>query len=227
MTKLKEAYVTEKTLAARTRRWQRLLRPHLSGNRSREFVLKPDSSALLVIDMQRFFLDRKSHAHLPAANAIVSNVQELLATYRHREQPVVFTRHALLRDEDAGIMGRWWGDVPRDGDQLAEIIPALQPLPGELVLRKTRYSPFVGTEFDAMLRACGARQLVVTGVMTHLCCECAARDAFMRDYEVFIVFDATATQCEELHIASLRTLSDGFAMPVTTAEVLRCLHREK
>ena len=57
--------------------------------------------------------------------------------------------------------------------------------------------------------------------MTHLCCESTARAAFMKDFEVYFVVDATATQYEELHLSSLRTLSDGFAVPVTTDHVLK------
>jgi len=62
--------------------------------------------------------------------------------------------------------------------------------------------------------------VVITGVMTHLCCESTARDAFMRDLEVFFVIDATATDQEDLHMGSLRALADGFAIMVTTKEVL-------
>ena len=56
--------------------------------------------------------------------------------------------------------------------------------------------------------------------MTHLCCETTARDAFMRDYEVYFAVDATGTDDEELHCATLQTLSSGFAVPVSTAEVI-------
>jgi bifunctional isochorismate lyase/aryl carrier protein len=65
--------------------------------------------------------------------------------------------------------------------------------------------------------------IVITGVMTHLCCESTARDAFMKDLDVFLVVDGTASKTEDLHISSIKTLTDGFAMPVTTSEVVRWL----
>ena len=57
--------------------------------------------------------------------------------------------------------------------------------------------------------------------MTHLCCETTARDAFMRDYDVYFIVDATATETESLHISSLRTLTDGFTIPMKTSEILK------
>ena len=61
---------------------------------------------------------------------------------------------------------------------------------------------------------------MICGVMTHLCCETTARDAFMRGFDVYFVMDATATCNEELHLSSLLTLSHGFAVMVETEEVL-------
>jgi len=62
--------------------------------------------------------------------------------------------------------------------------------------------------------------VLITGVMTHLCCETTAREAFVRDFKVFFAIDGTATKSDDLHVASLKTLTDGFAIPVTTEEVL-------
>jgi bifunctional isochorismate lyase / aryl carrier protein len=59
--------------------------------------------------------------------------------------------------------------------------------------------------------------------MTHLCCETTARSAFMRGFEVFFTMDGTATYNEQLHRASLLTLSHGFALPVLMDELLRLM----
>ncbi len=63
--------------------------------------------------------------------------------------------------------------------------------------------------------------LVITGIMTHLCCETTARDAFMRDYEIYFVIDSTASYNETLHVSSLMTLTNGFAIPVKTDTILK------
>ncbi len=205
----------------RTKEWQRIVEPYLSSHRTNTHVFSPERSALLVIDMQRYFLESDSHAFIPAATGIVGNVASIIEAYRHRDLPLIFTRHANRRGSPAGSMERWWGDVLYEDDKLSEISPALAPEPGEHVLRKSRYSAFVGTDLEDRLRRLGIERVLITGVMTHLCCETTARDAFMRDFDVFLVIDGTASKSEDLHTASLRTLADGFAMPVTTEEVLR------
>jgi len=201
----------------------RLAKPYMSRHRTANHRFTPKGSALLVIDMQGLFLDRSSHSHLPDAENIIGNVRDLIDAYRNRSLPIIFTRHATKPSESAGAMGRWWGDVVRDGDKAGEIDPRFAPKKGEKVLRKTRYSAFVGTGLERYLRAQSVSSIVITGVMTHLCCESTARDAFMRDFDVFLVVDGTASKTEDLHVSSIKTLTDGFAIPVTTSEVVRWL----
>jgi isochorismate hydrolase len=120
-------------------------------------------------------------------------------------------------------MGRWWADRIRDEDPMSRIVSSLKPKDSEIVLRKTKYNAFSGTDLEARLRRQGVKQLLITGVMTHLCCETTARDAFTRDFDVFVVIDGMTSSSEDLHVSSLKTLVDGFAIPVTTDEVLRWL----
>lgn len=191
------------------------------------FPFNYKKSALLVIDMQRFFLDKSSHAYLPMAESIVPKIISLVKSYRMRNLPVIFTRHALKKGENPGIMKRWWRDVIRNENRSSQIIDSLKPFVQKDVLRKTRYSAFWRTNLEKMLRSKGVKQLVITGVLTHLCCETTARDAFLRDFEVFFVIDATATDNLDLHLASLKTLSDGFAIPVTTKDIMSKVERAR
>jgi bifunctional isochorismate lyase / aryl carrier protein len=201
----------------------RLAKPYMSRHRTANHKLTPKRSALLVIDMQELFLDKSSHSYLPDVEDIIGNVRDLIDAYRKHSLPVIFTRHATKKSESAGAMGRWWGNVVRDGDKAGEIDPRFAPSNGEKVIRKTRYSAFVGTDLLQHLYAESVSSLVITGVMTHLCCESTARDAFMRDFDVFLVVDGTASKTEDLHVSSIKTLTDGFAIPVTTSEVVRWL----
>jgi isochorismate hydrolase len=175
---------------------------------------------LLVIDMQYFFCNPSSHAYFKGSTAIIPTIHQLISIYRQQSLPVIFTRYALLRTESPGAMGRWWNDVLYDDDDLSNIIAPLDPLTNELVIRKIQYSAFFETDLDQILKKRKITTILITGVLTHLCCETTARDAFMRDYDVFFVTDATASDKQNLHSASLRTLSDGFATLVTTDEVL-------
>ncbi len=79
--------------------------------------------------------------------------------------------------------------------------------------------PSIGTSLEQELRSRGVEQVVVTGVMTHLCCETTARTAFVRGFEVFFCVDGTATYTEAFQRASLLNLAHGFALPVLCEEI--------
>ncbi len=178
------------------------------------------SSALLVLDMQNFFLDEESHAFVPSAAAIVPNIDRLIGQFRRQGRPVVFTRHAIEDGEDAGIMERWWSEVVREGSRQSMISDRIRLVESDKLIRKTRYSAFIGTDLEEFLMGSGVRNVVVTGVITHLCCESTAREAFMRDFVVYFVVDATASWTEDLHLSSLKTIADGFGLPVETADLI-------
>jgi isochorismate hydrolase len=93
----------------------------------------------------------------------------------------------------------------------------------DTTLPKKRYSAFFGTDLDKVLRSRGIRDLIISGVMTNLCCETTARDAFMKDYRVFFLIDGTATRRSELHLATLKNLGFGFAYLLTCDELIQKL----
>jgi nicotinamidase-related amidase len=199
----KRAYITTKRFARETGglvRW--------SSNAGR-IAFTPGATALLVVDMQGWFLEPTSHAYLPSAAHIVPGLASLSQVFRENGLPVVFTRH-LNTQEDAGALGLWWSDLIRVEDPLSEIASALDTSVG-VVLTKNQYDAFHGTGLEDMLRERGVKRVVVTGVATHLCCETTARSAFVRGFEVTFPVDGTATYDEHHHLATLLNLSHGFA----------------
>ena len=191
-----------------------------SLNRCRRNVslpFKPEKSALLILDMQRFFLDERSHAFIPSAAPIVPRIKQLAYLFVERGLPVILTRH-LNTKKNAGLMDVWWRDLIDESDKRSEIVPDLR-LPESVVQKKTQYDAFYQTSLEDDLRGGGVTQLVVTGVMTHLCCETTARSAFMRGFVVFFPVNGTATYNEEYHRAALLNLSHGFAQPVLVEEL--------
>jgi isochorismate hydrolase len=219
---MNEKYITDQTLDEKVRVWLAEIQPYSRTYRRHSFKYKQNEAALLVIDMQRYFLDPVSRAYLPAGPAIIPRVQQLQNVFRQSNRPIFFTRYASTGVHD-GMMGRWWKELLLENDALSDIIPSLRPQPSECCLFKNQYSAFVKTNLDARLQEKKITQLVVSGVMTHLCCESTVRDAFMRGFEVFLPIDATATRNEDLHIASLKMMADGFAVLKTTEELLHCL----
>lgn len=191
----------------------------------RGFTLNVERAALLVVDMQNGFLDPKGVSHLPAAPAIVPAVAAVAAAFRRAGRPVFFTRHAVAADGgNAGIMPVWWGRPSlTDGTWDAELIPSLPREAGDVVIGKCRYSVFVATDLEQRLRQARAEDVVIAGVMTNLCCETSARDAFMRDFRVFFLADGTAAPTLAMHRASLLNLAYACATVTTADDVLAAL----
>ncbi len=174
----------------------------------------PDKTALLVIDMQHYFDD--------IASAIQHNIQSIIQACRQAGAKIAFTRHGHLDPvRDGGMLAKWWGDLIIYGTDEWELIEVLCPTADELIIDKMRYSAFLDTNLDQWLKQNGIENLIITGVLTNCCCETTAREAFVRDYRVFFVADATATVTDELHLASLKNLAFGFAHIVGTAELCR------
>uniref|UniRef100_A0A1D1XHR5 Isochorismatase n=1 Tax=Anthurium amnicola TaxID=1678845 RepID=A0A1D1XHR5_9ARAE len=164
----------------------------------------PTSAALLVIDVQNHFA-AISQPILPALNTTVD-------LCRSQGIPVFFTRHRHRSPDDYGMLGEWWGgDLIIDGNPDADLLPGLHRREGDPVVEKHTYSAFVGTGLEEALRRVGVEEVIVTGVMTNLCCETTAREAFVRGFRVFFSTDATGTSNKELHEATLMNMAYGFA----------------
>ncbi len=183
-------------------------------------MYKFSSSALLVIDMQLYFLTPGADAFLgDKSRQIIGNALELIDKFRAENKPVIFTRHAHKKGESTGQMGKWWNNkLPWEGDQQSELIPELEPRVDELVITKTRYSAFEKTDLEKYLRKQNIETLVVCGVMTHLCVETTVRHGFILDFQLVIVEDACATQSEAHQRAALLNLGHGFAKILKTSE---------
>ena len=104
-----------------------------------------------------------------------------------------------------------------DGTPESEIHEDIAPHPGEKVIKKHRYSAFYNTDLETILCCRGIEDIVIVGVMTNMCCESTARDAFYRDYRIFFLADGTGGINEEMHVASLLNLAYGFA-DITSVE---------
>lgn len=165
----------------------------------------PKTCALLVIDVQNYFSSMVGPI-LPALNTTIDFC-------RRASIPVIFTRHCHKSPVDYAMLGEWWdNDLIFDGTPQAELVSGLHLRQGEdEVLEKHTYSAFYGTCLEKHLRELGVEEVIVTGVMTNLCCETTAREAFVRGFRVFFSTDATATATLELHEATLKNMAYGFA----------------
>jgi len=218
------AYVTRKTLKAKARAWMDDATGYTYPRPG--WALSPDRAALLVIDMQRYFAHPEGRSYLPATAAILENINRLATAFRHRRRPVIFTRHGHDGMDDLGALGTFWGDHIRKGEPDWEIAPGLDVHASDLIVDKNRYDSFHGTGLESILREKNAEQVVITGVMTHLCCETTARSAFVRDLEVYFAADATATSRLELHTGTLRSLANGFGILFLADDAIKIINEK-
>jgi len=213
-----ERYVTPDNMDLRCSAWLEEIR---SGTRPRPWLtVAPDRCALLVIDMLRHFAHPDGRSYLPATQAVVPGIMRLLQRWRELAAPVVFTAHSHGVSEDTGMLGKFFNDHIRRGEDDARIIDELAPLAGETVITKSTYDAFHGTGLQEHLRSVGADQVLVTGVLTQLCCETTARSAFVRGFEVYVAADATATATEDLHTGSLKGMASGVAVITSSTELI-------
>jgi ureidoacrylate peracid hydrolase len=185
--------------------------------------LAPGRTALLLIDMQKDFADPEGGlgqdgTDMTAPQAAVKQASRLADAARQAGVPCVFVR-LITRPEDETQFLREWkhrrnsDDPPlcREGTPGAEFVGP-QPRGGELVFSKKRYNAFIGTGLDAHLRGEGIDTLVVAGLTTECCIDSSVREAFERDYHVFVVEDATACYEPGLHRAALKALGLNCAL---------------
>lgn len=202
----KECYLTPENFGQKIKNWQQDLvdyQPHPK----KTAALTINTAALLVLDMQEYFLSPDSHAFIPQATHLLSTLEELQRFFQYHQRPVIQTQH---RDSMDSPMARWWQHTLTPSHPNFKITPQLH-LPRSIQIQKHHYSAFHHTSLTALLKTCQVKQVVIAGVMTHLCCETTARGAFMEGFDVIFLIDGTATYNEDLHRGSLRALAHGFA----------------
>ncbi|KAF5203922.1 Isochorismatase hydrolase family protein [Thalictrum thalictroides] len=146
------------------------------------------------------------------AKPIIPTIKTTINLCRKASIPIIFTRHSHKSPSDYGMLGEWWNnDLVIDGTIEAELITEIGRQSEDKVVEKNTYSAFRGTGLEEYLKEKGIEEVIITGVMTNLCCETSAREAFIRGFRVFFSTDATATSSKELHDATLKNLAYGFA----------------
>lgn len=168
-----------------------------------DWIPEKGRTAVLLIDLQAYFRE--------IIRPILDNLVHLLSAVRKNRIPLIFTQHGHIPGEDHGMLGRWWSDLIKEGSADARLIPELEVSEEEVVIPKKTYSAFHETGLEERLRSLNVSDLVIGGVMTNLCCETTARDAFVRDFRVFFLGDGTSTVSEDFHLAALENLGYGFA----------------
>ena len=211
--------------------------------------IDPKRTALIVVDMQRFFLEPDQPAYLPGgdgaptAAAVIENSVNAVDLCRRHGIQVIWSRWGLRGD--GWDVGRWapkwptWQAGTPAGpsweNPATQIVDALKPAPGEPVFDKSRYSSFWGTPLDTFLQHMPhVDPLVILGVTTGFCVRYTVEDAFSRDYAVVVLADCTTAINDPIgpehpgsgqYIAALRDFAIGLGDVWTLAELEADLER--
>ncbi len=179
------------------------------------WIPEKDRTAVLLIDLQEYFRE--------IIAPILDNVIKVIRAAREGSLPLFFTQHSHAPGEDHGILGEWWNDLIIRGRKEANLLSELTLIPEDHLIPKTTYSAFHNTDLEEKLRKSGITDLVIGGVMTNLCCETTARDAFARDFRVFFLADGTSTIREDFQLATLKNLGYGFATLLSCDQLAKIL----
>lgn len=183
-------------------------------------------SALVVIDVQRDFCDSPEPSGRPPRRdemrAMAVRLDRLIGQARTLGVPVIFVRtiHDDATNSDAWCARRGSIEEPscRPGTPGVEFF-VVQPQ-DDVVVTKRRYSAFVGTELEMVLRRLGRDSIVLTGVMTDVCVETTARHGMCLDFFATVVADCCEAASTERHEQALRSVSQSFGLVATAEEVL-------
>jgi nicotinamidase-related amidase len=189
------------------------------------FPFDAGRAALVIIDMQRDFLEPGGFGaalgnDVSRLKGVVAPTRRLLDAARAAGMFIVHTREGhppdlgdlppakrrrgrgALRIGDKGPMGR----ILVQGEPGHDIIPELEPIPGEAVVDKPGKGAFYATNLDLILRNRGITQLVICGVTTEVCVNTTAREANDRGYECLVLSDCTGSYFPEFHEQALRMM---------------------
>jgi bifunctional isochorismate lyase/aryl carrier protein len=191
----------------------------LAGTRGRRPLPDLSRAALVLLDLQRIFVDPDSPAFLPAWPAVEPNARRLAAAFRAAQRPVIMTRHVHGTSDPGGTLSHFFGRLLTDGDPLSELVPSWEPGPQDAVIDKPRHSAFERSTLAGTLREADAGVVVLAGVQAHLCVLATAVEAGSHDVLPVVALDAVAAPSLGLHTASLVALSGGLSWLATVDEV--------
>ncbi|MBM7046561.1 cysteine hydrolase family protein [Rhizobium lusitanum] len=191
------------------------------------FSVNPKTTALINVDIQNCFV-QDSPVAAPGGAAIIPRINKLADAVRRTGGLVIHTAHVVRPDgSTTGVMGEFNAAIKAGllykGRPSAELHPDLAIAETDLVVDKPRYGAFYGTDVELILRNRGIESVIVTGITTNVCCETTAREANMRDFQVFFISDGTATfdlpdvSAEQVQKAVCATLAMAFAQ-IETAD---------
>ena len=189
-------------------------------------------TALIVVDMQNYFVAEHFAQSVPLSRAIVPNINRLAKALREAGGTVIW-----IQTTATGALQHWGRHhehmlTPErvekrlaglaDGSDGFQIYPKLEVSPADIRVKKIKYSALIGDSSNLLdlLKQRGIESVLVTGTATNVCCESNARDAMLLDFRVVMVSDGNASWTDDEHAATLNSCAVFFGDVMTTGEVI-------
>jgi nicotinamidase-related amidase len=199
---------------------------------ARDLEFHKEKAALLIVDMQNAFVDSNgslSRMGLDTSRTkiVIEPIKRLKSACNIANIPVIYLQHVHRADgKDSGLIDKVFPPIfqlehCKRNSWDAEIIPELKLEERDLVVEKYRFSGFFNTQLETVLRQLERDELIVCGIATNVCVESTVREAFNRDYNVFVPEETTASFFEIAEKASLENFRFAFARVVKLDEMIR------
>ncbi|WP_051287675.1 isochorismatase family protein [Photobacterium halotolerans] len=189
----------------------------LPSNQVLNWDINKKSCALLVHDMQRYFVNS-----LPEETAenLVTATERIMHWARKNNIPVIYSAQpGRMSLEQRGLLADLWGPGMRTCEEDRRVINELTPQSDDIVLTKWRYSAFFNSELEEILSARGCDSLMITGLYASIGIQATAIDAFTRDIRPIVIADATADFTRISHQQALNYMSDTCAKVISKLEL--------
>ncbi|GAE29830.1 cysteine hydrolase [Halalkalibacter hemicellulosilyticus] len=195
------------------------------------YLCRTLSSALVVVDMQNDFVAnegafRQAGYEVDHYQALEPTIMLMIEQARKEKIPVIFLKMVHSKENDgngAWVQRRKEKQHPnscRAGTWGCNFYNLLQPVEGDYVVVKHRYSAFMNEQFDQLLQSLQIDTMIMTGINTNTCVESTARDAHQRDYHVVVISDATACAFPDAYEPSLRNIDRHFGSVISSEKWL-------
>jgi ureidoacrylate peracid hydrolase len=190
----------------------------------------PRYAALIVVDVQNDFVSPEGSAgkrgdDVGAAMAMIPNLTGLIDQARRVGLTIIYIRttHSDWTDTASWVYRtsqKSGLSTCREGSWGAEFYDGIAPLPTERVVIKHRYSAFINTDLNTVLKARGVQSVLVCGVATNVCVETTARDGYMYDYYVTMIDDCSAAYDAKLHMSTLENIRRHFGLVASSNQII-------
>ncbi len=185
------------------------------------------TTALILVDVIKDFFHPQGSNYHPQYLPILASIRRILEAARGEGIAIV---HAMEGHPPGHEQDFEWRKLPHHcllGSFEAEPAEGIEILDGEYEVRKRRYSAFMATDLDLLLRERGVKRVIIVGVKTHVCVRATAQDAFGLGYEVTVVREALGSNRTHLHEASLEDIERYMGQVVSIDECLVLLKGAK